>query len=71
MRCISFLPNYLWCTPQGIQERADGWVVDTLILNCKGKMADRVRDSFLRPIRPSDDEDEMIRIAGKPVKETA
>lgn len=27
---------------------------------------DRLQDKYLRPIRPNDDEDEMLRIAGRP-----
>lgn len=44
----------------------DSWVVDPQPV---GYVA--VRDRNLRPIRPDDGEDEMLRIAGKPEEITA
>lgn len=44
----------------------DSWVTDPLPAGfCS------VRDTSLRPIRPGDGEDEMLRIAGKPEEITA
>lgn len=42
------------------------WKVDTL-LPCEGSTTPFINDSFLCPIRPSNDEDEMLKITGLPV----
>lgn len=47
---------------------APGWRVDVRLpsIEAPGELRPFVADIFLRPIRPSDGEDEMLRIAGKP-----
>lgn len=47
------------------------WKIDRKIKTMSGYMSDLACDEFLKPIRDSDDEDEMLRIAGLPKKETA
>lgn len=71
MTCIEFLPNHEWYYPDGSIVIEDGWITDNFGPNVFGFMSNRIQDSLLRPIRPSDGEDEMIRIAGKPIKEMA
>lgn len=44
------------------------WVIDRELPNVYGS-SHLVYDSTLRPIRDQDGEDEMIRIAGKPLKQ--
>lgn len=48
----------------------DRWETDTQIIGEFGSVTNTVNDSYLRPIRDSDKEDEMLRIVGKPEKET-
>ena len=47
-------------------EGKDHWEVDRLLPARMGGEYPFCRDSYLRPIRPNDGEDEIIRIAGKP-----
>jgi hypothetical protein len=42
------------------------WMTDRL-LPCEGITTPFINDAFLRPIRPSDEPDEMLKITGLPV----
>lgn len=46
------------------------WLVDKLLNGTFGEPEPYVFDCQLKPIRPNDGEDEMIRIAGKPHDQT-
>jgi hypothetical protein len=48
------------------------WITDNQeIKTTNGLTTNLASDMYLRPIRDQDGEDEMLRIAGKPVKEIA
>ena len=49
----------------------DRWEIDTKIISFKRVLHNTTQDSWMRPIRPTDGEDEMLRIAGKPQRMTA
>lgn len=65
VRCLSPW-NGGFIMPNGDVIFADGWVIDLLLPVRHGIYARRIQDSQLRPLRDSDGEDEMLRIAGKP-----
>lgn len=47
------------------------WLVDRVISSGNGRPCPFMPDKYLRPIRPGEGEDEMLRIAGKPTEVTA
>lgn len=49
----------------------DYWEIDAIVLSIDGKPNSFFRDSWMRPIRDNDGEDEMLRIVGKPEGVTA
>ncbi len=66
-------PEYGWivvCVNYSIDYLGnEGWITNPSPLPQNGKMYLGFLDKHLDPIRPSDGEDEMLRIAGLPNKE--
>lgn len=61
VRCIEYLPEFMW------KDLPDGaWVVDGNITSIDPTSLNRVPDSWLKPLRDNDEEDETITWAGKP-----
>ncbi len=61
VRCVRFLgivPGFM---------SQDRWEVDVKLPKRTGGTANHHPDAWLKPLRLSDDADEMIRIVGKPV----
>lgn len=67
VRCV----EYVGVRSFKIVGKKPSWKIDRKIKNMSGGMNDIVCDEFLKPLRDNDDEDEMLRIAGLPNKETA
>jgi len=61
VRCLRLIPQTPWAIQPGPR-----WIVDRTLpgvtFDC-----DSVPDAFLRPLRDSDGEDEMLRMLGRPV----
>lgn len=49
-----------------VRNNGDYWTIDPPQFGPDGVKYDHARDDVLRPIRPGDGEDEMLRIVGKP-----
>lgn len=72
VRCEKFVPNLKLVGRDGRTGSGPGWAIDPPLPGWSGRLTYRAFDSALRPIRDSDGEDEILRIAGKPtVKEKA
>ena len=71
LRCVKFLPQHHWRSPDLSTFFEDGWETDTHLKSWAGDVHCNYPDSQLRPIRDQDGEDEMLRIAGKPERMTA
>jgi len=70
VRCIRFLPSHVLLDPDGVLRAHDCWGLDTVLLAWDNDPTKVILDSYLKPLRDSDGEDEMLRIVGKPVKKT-
>lgn len=62
VRCIRFIPSHPFCQPWGAM---DSWITEPM-LKCEDGRETPCPDSYLRPIRPSDEPDEILALAGKP-----
>ena len=67
VRCVRLVGNELWVGPDGIAELSATWELDRHLRNFGGDLTNRCMDKQLRPIRDNDGEDEILRIAGRPV----
>jgi hypothetical protein len=65
VRCVR-LVNYLWNNMLGGAHVLPTWEIDQCLTNPDGRLIRLVPDNQLRPIRPSDGEDETLTWAGKP-----
>lgn len=70
VKCLEYAGVFK-CTSNGVVGFYDYWKTDTFITFEGGRRDNEIRDCVLRPIRPTDGEDEMLRIAGKPERMTA
>ena len=71
VRCIKYIGKQYWELPNGQITLSHTWETDSLTKGYEGGLSPRIQDELLRPIRDNDGEDEMLRIAGLPQKETA
>lgn len=71
VKCLVLLKNNEWIFPDGRSVYADGWKIDVKLEGWDESLTDNILDSWLKPIRDQDGEDEMLRIAGKPERMTA
>ena len=67
VRCVSLIPMHTFYLPDGSLVHGPSWVVEPPVRGWNGDSIPGVRDALLRPIRDSDGEDEMLRLAGLPV----
>lgn len=68
VRCVEFFGT---ATYRIRREVPNNWLIEPKIPGLGGEMCRMVDDASLRPIRDQDGEDEMLRIAGKPMGITA
>lgn len=68
VRCIYFLGEV---EPDIFIPEGPRWVIDPPVPNLVGGLIDHLADCQLKPIRGSDEEDEALRIVGRPVPMTA
>lgn len=67
VRCVRLLGDFWWCDAQGGGARiAATWEIDVPLRGADGTVSREIADDQLRPLRDSDGDDEMLRIAGKP-----
>ena len=71
VRCLKFIPSMKWRQKNGPPLVFDSWETDFTTAGWGGDVHNKIQDRQLRPIRPTDGEDEMLRIAGKPERMTA
>ena len=67
VRCLRFIPRLLQLGRNGRVMETPCWEIDTPLRGFLGTIDCFISDSQLRPLRDSDGEDEMLRLAGRPV----
>lgn len=66
VRCLELVGCRIWITPDRGESVVAAWRTDTLLRDVDGDFDNEIADDQLRPIRDSDGQDEMLRIAGLP-----